>query len=189
MCYDRAAPAKSRHSSTTAMRRMRAQGDARRTAVRSRAPCAAKGLSFFRPIYRVHGRALGIATATSTSRSIPPAANPSRTQSRACHQSSYAQRAQSICSGGGLQVTGQASTSRVRHLPREGIRSVPTTTVIDRSPCWLRRVSTGTHCGPAPGIQSGVGPVRVGSELRIAMRLPQLAGPRRPAPRSACRAG
>lgn len=34
------------------------------------------------------GRALGIAAVTSTSRSIPPATRPSRTQPSACHQSS-----------------------------------------------------------------------------------------------------
>ena len=35
-----------------------------------------------------HGRTLGVAPFTSTSRTIPPTTNPSRTQSSACHQSS-----------------------------------------------------------------------------------------------------
>lgn len=36
----------------------------------------------------LHGLVLGIAAVTSTSRSMPPASSPSRTQSNACHQSS-----------------------------------------------------------------------------------------------------
>ncbi len=65
-----------------------------------------------------HGRTFGIAPVTSISRSIPPATSPSRTQSSACHQSSYPRLAEAICSRCGRQVTGQASNSTVRHLPR-----------------------------------------------------------------------
>lgn len=53
---------------------------------------------------------------TSTSRSIPPAISPSRIQPR--RLSSWPRLADAICSGCGRHVTGQASTSTVRHLPR-----------------------------------------------------------------------
>lgn len=44
----------------------------------------------------------------------------------------------------------------MRHLPLLSTRSVPTTIVVARSPCWLLLVSTGTQRGTTPGIQSGV---------------------------------
>lgn len=47
-------------------------------------------------------------------------------------------------------MIGWASNSTVCHLPRADIRSMPTTTVIARSPCWLLLVSTGTQRGTTP---------------------------------------
>ena len=103
-----------------------------------------------------HGLTLGITAVTSTSRSMRPDTSPSCTQSNACHQSSYPRRADVICSGCGRQVTGQARTSIVRHLPLTSTLSVPTTTLTARSPWRLRFTSTGTQRGTTPGIQSGV---------------------------------
>ena len=87
------------------------------------------------PTYRFQGRTFGIAAVTSTSRSKHPATSPSRTQASALHQSSYPRLAEAICSGWGRQVTGQTSTSTVRHLPRVNTRSVHTTWVTARTPC------------------------------------------------------
>ena len=100
------------------------------------------------------GRTFGIADVTSTSRSILPATSPSRTLSSARHQSSYPHRAEAICSGCGRQVTGQASTSTRRQRPRCRTRSMPTTTVVDRTGPVPVSVRSGFHvkrpCGRRP---------------------------------------
>ena len=140
---------------------MKSELAAKFSSLRDRSQCR------FRIAYRFQGCTFGIAAATSTSRSKHPATSPSRTQASALHQSSYPRLAEAICSGCGLQVTGQARISTVRHLPRVSTRSVPTTWVTARTPCWFCRVSTGTQRGTTPGIQSGVGPARASSATRI----------------------
>ena len=40
-------------------------------------------------------------------------------------------------------MTGQATISTLRHLPRDRIRAVPTTAVTARSPCWVCFTPTG----------------------------------------------
>ena len=114
----------------------------------------------------IQGRAFGNAAVKSVSRNMPPSVNPSRIQPSACHQSSYARRAASICLESGENRTGQARTSTVRRLPLTCTCSVPTTSVTARSPCRLRFISTGTQRGTAPGIQSGVIPSRVKADSR-----------------------
>ncbi len=70
------------------------------------------------------------------------------------------------------QVSGQASSSTARQVPRDNPRSMPTTTGVACSPFSLRITSTGTLRHTAPGIQSGLSPARASSATRIAMQRP-----------------
>ena len=80
-------------------------------------------------------------------------------------------------------MTGQPRMSTVFHVardygPRTRIRSVPTTMVPARVPCWFCFTMIGTQWGAAPGVQSGVSPARASSATRIAMQdlSPRMSG-------------